>query len=428
MSLTAWLAHMFSALRHRDYRLYMLGQTVSITGTWLQTTAMAWLAYRLTGTSTWPALVTAAGILPTFFLGIWGGGVVDRWPKRHLIFFTQALFLVLALLLAVLALVGVVQPWHLIAIATCNGIVTALDLPARLAFVVDMVGREDLINAVALNSLVFNVARAVGPAAAGVLLGVFSPGMCFLLNALSYVAVLLALARMRAVGPPRLDARSGGVGSVLAACRYVVARPRLLLVLLLACAVSLFGWPFMVLLPRLADRHLGLAERGYSMLVSVTGCGALVGALCIAAFGTVERSRLFLAGGLLFTMLGLVGLSLADNQPTALVCCAGTGFGLVVFMATAQSAVQLGAAEHNRGRVLGIWSMGLSGALPLGNLLAGLAADAWEEPTVLRTQAVLCAVSALLLVLWLDRRSDLSENESSRYDPNQTTSPKPEEP
>lgn len=428
MTLVPWLTHTFRALRHRDYRLYFIGQTISFCGTWMQSTAQAWLAYQLTGTSTWPALVTAAGMLPPFFFGLWGGGIADRLPKRDLIFCTQAISLVLALLLAALDLAGVVRPWHLIAIAACNGLVTAVDLPARLAFLVDLVGRDDLVNAVALNSVLFNVARAAGPAAAGLLLEVLPPGACFLLNGVSYVAVLVALAQIRAAGAPIRGADvAGRLGAVRAAFGYVVSRPGLLLALLLAFAVSLFGWPFTTLLPRLADHHLEVGGRGYALLVSGMGCGALLGALAVAAFATPERRRPFLAAGLVLTVLSLAGLSVSDALVPAVACCAVAGVGLIVFMANAQATVQLGAAEHNRGRVLGIWSMGLSGALPLGILLAGLSADVWGEPLVLRVQAVLCAVSALLLVLWLGRRRGLPEDDPTRYDPGDRIA-QPEEP
>jgi MFS family permease len=244
-----------------------------------------------------------------------------------------------------------VRPWHLIALAACNGIVLAVDLPARLAFLVDMVGRDDLVNAIALNSVLFNVARTAGPALAGLLLEVLSPGACFLLNAVSYVAVLTALSMMRAGGQTvRGTAHPDGLGAVRAAFGHVIARPRLLLVLLLAFAVSLFGWPFLTLLPRFADHHLAVGGSGYALLASAMGCGALVGALAVAAFATPERRRAFLTAGLVLSVFSMVGLSLSRTLPPAMACCAGAGLGLIAFMANAQAAVQLGAAEHNRGR------------------------------------------------------------------------------
>src|SRR5262245_19086011 len=186
----------FRALRHRNYRLFFLGQMVSVVGSWVQLTALMWLAFRLTETSRWPALVAAAQQLPGFVLGAWGGALADRLPRRVLIIQTQTLLLVLALALAGLTFAGVATVWHLLAIAVASGVVNAVDLPARLAFLVEMVGKEDLVNAVALNSLMFNLARAAGPALGAWLLLHGGPAACFLLNALSYLAVLAALARM----------------------------------------------------------------------------------------------------------------------------------------------------------------------------------------------------------------------------------------
>lgn len=200
----------FRALRHRNYQLYFWGQFISVTGSWAQSAALTWLAYELTGESLWASLVGAMQVLPTFLLGVWGGSLADRWPKRPLIFLSQATLLLLAILLGSLVLLGQITPWHLLAIATAAGIVNALDLPARLAFVIDLVGRDDLPNAIALNSLLFNAARAVGPALSAVVFaqlgagqtGQMAAGVCFLINGLSFVAVLAALAWMHLPPPP----------------------------------------------------------------------------------------------------------------------------------------------------------------------------------------------------------------------------------
>src|SRR5262249_41633257 len=178
----------FRSLRHRNYRLYFFGQMVSLVGSWMQTTALMWLAYELTRQSLWPALVPAVQVLPTFLLGAWGGALADRWPKRSLIFLTQAAFMALALVLAGLVLARAATPWQLLAVSVGWGVIQAVDLPARLAFVMDLAGREDVVNAVALNALLFNVARAVGPAVGGALLVWLGPGPCVLVNGLSYLA------------------------------------------------------------------------------------------------------------------------------------------------------------------------------------------------------------------------------------------------
>jgi MFS family permease len=420
-----WWAVPFRALRHRNYRLYFFGQLVSVTGSWVQTTALMWLAYRLTGQSQWPALIAAAQILPTFILGAWGGALADRVSKRALIMSTQAALLLLALLLGLLVLDGHMTRWHLLALTLATGIVNAIDLPARLSFVMDMVGREDLVNAVALNSLLFNAARVVGPALGGLLLISLGPGHCFLLNGLSFVAVLAALALMDVSGtsptPPR-----PGLRALLEGWEHVAQRPGLVCLLLLTGLISLFGWPFMVLLPALADQTQGghLSEstillpddagvtagsQGYSHLLVATGCGALLAAFTLAAFASPRWRRPFLVGAVSAATVGLCGLALAHEMASVMVGCALAGYGLVLFNATSQSAVQLSTDGTNRGRVMGIWSIIICGALPLGNLLAGRAADTWGVEPVLAAQGLACLASAvaalILLVVWKRGRS-----------------------
>jgi predicted MFS family arabinose efflux permease len=392
------LAATFRSLRHRNYRLYFFGQLVSVTGTWMQMTALTWLAFDLTHKSIWPASISAAQIIPTFALGIWGGSLADYWPKRALIFITQSAFLLLALLLAGLTLSDVVTPWQLLVVAAANGLVQAVDLPARLAFVMDMAGREDLVNAVGLNSLLFNVARAFGPAMAGVLLYWVKPWACFLANALSYLAVLWALASMQIVSPPPPQIGKKARQSFVDVFRFLRRHPQLPFLILLAGSTSFFGWPFSNLLPALAHENLGSDENGYSLMLSGTGIGALAAAWMIATFGSVEHCRGHIMFGVVIVSASLVGLSRAGNLPLAIGCCAVAGFGLIQLLATTQSVVQLSTNEDNRGMIMGIWAMTLSGALPLGNLFAGPAADRWGVPQVLSVLGLSCGVAALGLL------------------------------
>lgn len=404
----SWVPTTFRALRHRNYRLYFFGQLVSLIGTWVQTTALMWLAFQWTGRSEWNALIQAAQIYPTFFLGILGGSVADRWPKRSVIFCTQAILLALALLLGALVLTGWRNEWYLLAIAGAGGVTAAVDLPARLAFVVDMVGREDLVNAVALNALVFNVARLLGPFVGGQLLAWLDAGPCFLVNGLSYVAVLTALASMRLI-ESTLPVQQPKRGSLGESMRYILARYGLLLLLLMAGAVALTGWPFLVLLPALAERRLGQPEVGYSIMLSGTGGGALVAALLIATYGSLERRRLFLAAGVLAVLAGLLGLADADKLLPAAAYCALLGCGMVLFLSTGQAVVQLTADDRNRARLMGVWSMILCGAQPTGSLLAGRAADLWGEAAALRGQALACSAAATATALALGVRAWLRE-------------------
>jgi MFS family permease len=386
----------FRALRHRNYRLYFFGQIVSLTGSWVQSTALTWLAYELTRQSRWAALVSAAQVVPTVLLGMYGGGLADRFPRRPLIFFTQSVFLVLALVLSAMASFGFATAWGLLTVALLIGVVNAVDTPARLAFVIDMVGREDLVNAIALNSLVFNIARAVGPAISAPLLAHGRSGECFLVNGLTFVAVLVALACMRLPLRPTAVHKEQPTGALVDSFRYLAQRRGLVLLVVLAGAIAFFGWPLLSLLPALSDEYLRTGRSGFAWMTSGIGAGALFGALAVASLGA-EARRGLLAAGVLLSIVSLGGLSLVPALPVAVVCCALSGGGLILFFATGQAIMQLGAGEHNRGRIMGIWLMVLSAAQPTGHLLSGVFADVWGVPWVLGMQALGIVVAAGLV-------------------------------
>jgi predicted MFS family arabinose efflux permease len=410
-----WRLDTFRALRHRNYRLYFLGQLVSFTGSWVQITALQWLTYRLTTESFWTALILTAGILPAFLLGAWGGALADRVPKRALIFVTQSAQMILALLLAALVLAGLANPWTLLFIALATGIINALDLPARLSFVTDMVGREDLVNAVALNSLMFNAARVAGPWLGSQLLGELGAGMCFLVNGLSFIAVLVGLALMDVRGDVAGPAK-GGLRTLLGGFQHLGRRPPIAILVVLTGCISACGWPFLVLLPAYAHRVLGdptavlgepmPQEHGdnYGRLLTGMGGGALLAALVLASFTDRRWRRPFLAFAVFAAAAGLILLSFARQIIPAMMCCALVGFGLVLFNATSQSIVQLSCDDDNRGKVMGVWSIVISGAIPLGNIIFGPLADSQGVAEVLREQGAGCLVSlgvvVVLLFVW----------------------------
>jgi MFS family permease len=403
-----WRLGTFRALRHRNYRLYFAGQSVSLIGTWVQTATLSWLAYDLTGQSRWPALMAAAQVLPTFLLGGWGGSLADRWPKRPLIFSCQAILLVMALVLAGVVACGAAAPWNLLLIAFLCGLVNAIDLPARLSFVIEMVGRDDLVNAVGLNSMMFNGARTIGPAVSAVLLATLGPALCFLVNGLSFVAVLAALAAMHLPAlPQQREGLAGRQGvSLRAALAYLGQRSELVLVLILSAALSFFGWPILPLLPAVADRQLAGGNAGYAMLLSTLGSGALVAALIVASFGARVRRGWLLAAGLVLLAASMAALGQCYELVPALVCTMLAGTGLILFFATSQAVMQMGSADHNRGRVMGVWSMVLSGAHPVGQTAAGLAADRWGVPAVLTTGSLgIAAAGVVVGICWVLTRS-----------------------
>lgn len=403
----------FRSLRHPNYRRYFLGQSVSFTGSWMQSAALMWLLYDRTGDVRWPSYLLVAQVGPTIVLGTWAGHLADRWPKRDLIARTQAAFLVNAVVLAVLVAGGWAAPLLVLALQLLNGVVQAIDLPTRLAFVPDLVPKADLINAVGLNAMLFNSGRAVGPAATGLLFllaaevaphvgGLTAVELgavgCFALNAVSFLAVLLALRRIEVPGLPANHAPAAG--SAWDGVRYLAGRRRLGGLVVLTFVLCAFAWPVLTLFPAYTRTRLGLAEESYSFLVSALGAGALVGALGCATFGTPARRGAFLVVGAGAAAAGLAGLAETTTGGVAVGWSGCVGFGLILFLSTGQSALQLAVPDDVRGRVMAVWAMTLSASAPAGHLLAGQLADAAGVAPVLRGMALGCAgVAAALAVL-----------------------------
>lgn len=385
----------FRAMRHRNYRLFFAGQLISLVGTWVQVTALMWLAFSLTGTSRWPALIAAAQMAPACLLGAWGGVLADRRPRRQLVLQTQLALMLLAFTLAALVASGAATVWHLLILALGIGTINAIDLPARLALLVELVGKKDLVNAVGLNSMMFNLARAAGPALGIMLLPHCGPAVCFLLNGFSYMAVLAALFCMHLATPTPAARHDDDWQALREGIRYVLGHPILRVVLPLTIVVAMFGWPILALLPAIAERLLYAGNSGYSSLLSALGVGALLAAFAIAACGSVRRRWFFLGLGVILAATGLFGLSFVPSLLLGMLCTAAVGAGLVCFFATSQAVFQLSAADTNRGRVMSIYSIVLMGATPLGNLVTGPAADRWGEPLVLRAQALLVVAAAV---------------------------------
>lgn len=372
----------FRSLRHRSYRRYFAGQIVSFVGTWMQSAALMWLMYDRTGDPRWPSWLLVAQIGPTILLGPWGGSLADRRPKRQLVSTTQTAFLLNAIALTFVVAFGLLEPPLLLSLIAINGVIQAVDLPVRLAFVPDLVPKEDLINAVGLNSLVFNSARAVGPALAGLLFllatvarPLFPNGAnpvtvgataCFALNALSFVAVLRALRGIPEPRPKASDGRSTWDG-----VRYLRDHPAMGGLVVLTFVVCGLAWPVVTVLPAYTRLQLNLNEGAYSLLLSTLGAGALGAALATATFGSVARRGAFLLLGLASAACGIVGLGLSHNEWLSGACCAATGFGLILYLSTGQSALQLAVPDAKRGRVMALWAMTLSASAPLGHLLAG---------------------------------------------------------
>jgi MFS family permease len=412
-----WLAFLrettFRSLRHRDFQLYFAGQAVSFTGTWVQSTALLWSVYTFSDHDpVWPPLVLVATIGPTLLFGAVGGALADRFAKRPLILLCQVLFLVNAALLTGLVWFDLVTPPVAVALAVMNGLVQAVDIPARLAFVPELIQKDDLVNAVGLNSLLFNLGRAVGPGLAGVVFLLVGQAcepsdvtrvgatVCFALNAISYAAVIAGLLAMRAGAPA---ARRKG-GRLSEGVQFVWRNKPLAGLLACTLAMSLFGWPLLTLFPAYTRTVLGQAEKEYSWLVSALGGGALVAALANATFGKLSLARPFVVVGSSLTAAAVFGMTFVDHLLPAAACSAVFGFGMILYLSTGQSVLQLSTPDHARGRVLALWPMTLSGGAVGGHLLCGWAAKHFPIPQVfgamgvgVGTTAAVVAVSAWAL-------------------------------
>jgi MFS family permease len=392
------------ALKSRNYQLYFAGQTVSLIGTWMTRLAMSWLVYRLTGSPVLLGLVSFCGQVPTFFLGPVAGVWVDRWNRHRTLVVTQALSMAQSFALAGLTLGGVITTRHLIVLSLAQGFINAFDMPARQSFLVQMVDdREDLPNAIALNSSMVNAARLLGPTAAGMTIAAVGEGYCFLIDGISYVAVIASLLAMR-VRPvaPRAVIRSVA-GELREGWRYVSESKAMRAILLLLALVSLVGMPYSVLMPVFAGRVLGGGPHTLGFLMAASGVGALAGAVTLAMRRTVLGlgKRISVAAALFG--VSLIGFALSRQLWLSLLLLPLTGFGMIQQMASSNTILQTIADDERRGRVMAYYSMAFQGMAPFGSLLAGWMADRIGAPGTLMIGGALCIAGAA----WF--RSRLSE-------------------
>lgn len=391
------MRHTLRSLRHRNFRLFYIGQLVSLSGTWMQSLAQAWLIYRLTDSAFMLGLASAATLLPSLVLGLYGGVLADRFSRHKLLLVAQGLAMLQALALAVLTLTGVVQPWHILSLALLLGIVQAIELPARHSFVASLVPRADLANAIGLNASLFHASRLVGPAIAGVLIVWIGEGWVFALNALTFVAVLVSLLAIRL--PQLPEAHGPRPQDLYAGLRYARDRIPIRATLSLVAAVSLLGSAAQVLLPVFAVDVYGVGAGRLGVLMSAIGAGALVGALLLAGrreSGGLERviPVAAIAMGVVLVLFAAVPVYLF-----ALPLLAVIGYCVTSVMASSNAFIQLAVPDNLRGRVMSLFSIALHGTMPLGSLAAGAAADVIGAPLTVG----LFGMALMLAVLWLGK-------------------------
>jgi MFS family permease len=374
------VARIGRALRHRNFRLYIGGQLVSLVGTWLQVVAQSWLVYRLTDS---PLLLGVAGFVgqaPVFFLAPVGGAVADRVDRRRLLLLTQSSSAVLAGVLGALTLGGHVTIGHVLVVAGLLGAVNAVDMPTRQSFVVELVGRDDLPNAIALNSTAVNAARILGPAVAGFVVAAVGEGWCFVLNGVSFLAVLVGLALIRTDRRPAGAGRRSALDEIRDAWRFVTGHPAVSAILALLGLVSVMGMPYVVLMPIFADRILGGGSRGLGILLGATGVGALAAALVLASREGARGLGRWVAAAATGFGLSLVAFSASRSFGLSVATLVLCGFFMMTHMAASHTLLQVLTPDALRGRVMAAYSMMFMGMAPFGALGAGTAADRLGAP------------------------------------------------
>jgi MFS family permease len=391
----------FRSLAVRNYRLYFFGQIVSMSGTWMQSVAQAWLVLELTGSGVALGAVTALQFLPTLLLGPWGGLIADRVDKRKLLIWTQSVSAALALGLGLLTVTHVVTLWMVYALALGLGLVTMIDMPTRQTFVMEMVGREHVTNAVSLNGVIVNASRIVGPAVAGVLIATVGVGICFLINAGSYVAVIVGLLMMRASELLRSKIASRRPGQLRAGLRYVWRTPELRTPLLLMAVVGAIAYNFSVLLPLMVRFAFHAGAGAFGGLFSVMGAGAVVGGLAVAAWG--RASRRLLAGAAIALGGFLVLAAVAPTLSFEMVAMLPIGVASTAFIAMSNSLLQLGAAPEMRGRVMGLFAVVFLGTTPIGGPLVGWIAEQLGPRAALGIAAGVTTLAGTIVFLSLRR-------------------------
>jgi MFS family permease len=393
---TPGFSHAWRALRHRNFRLFFGGQSISLVGTWMTRVAISWLVYRLTKSALLLGTVGFAGQIPTFVLAPLAGVIVDRFDRRTLLIWTQAVLMVQSILLAVLTLLHRITITEILLLSLLQGIVNAFDMPARQSFMVKMVDdKADLSNAIALNSSMVNLARLVGPALAGVLIAATNEGWCFAVDGVSFIAVIASLAMMRIPAANEARSDSSMAEQLREGWTYVAGFAPIRSILTLFALLSLMGWPFMVLMPLFAAQVLHGGPHTLGFLMGATGVGSLICALTMAMRRTVRGLTKMLPIGAAAFGVGLIGFGLSNTMWLSLPMMLLTGFGMMQGLTASNTIVQTLVDEKMRGRVMSYYSMAFMGMAPFGSLLSGTLAHAIGAPRTVILSGAACILGAL---------------------------------
>ncbi|MGQ9569627.1 MAG: MFS transporter [Thermodesulfovibrionales bacterium] len=388
----------FPAFKSREYRLFFFGQMVSLSGTWMQSVAQGWLIYSLTKSPFYLGLVAASGSLPILLFSLFGGIMADRIIKRNLLLLTQSLSIVPALSLGILTDMNLIRFWHVALFATFLGTVNAFDIPARQAFVIELVGEKNLMNAIALNSTVFHGARLIGPVIAGVTIAYLGLPACFYLNALSFTAIIFALSKMKVKSNTR-EQTGGFMRDLFEGIKFVISNRDVYRVILLISVFSLVGLPYVALLPVFAGEILKTGPQGFGFLVGATGGGAFLAGLFLSYKGDVKNKlQLMSISGICFSLFLLL-FSISRSFYLSIITLLFIGWGSVSFFATANSFVQLSVSDDLRGRVVSVYAFVFLGFAPIGNYLIGILADTLGVTEAVLLSSIICIIASGLFTM-----------------------------
>ena len=390
----------FGALAHRNFRLFFIGQGISLIGTWMQNVGEGWLILTLTNSPFYVGLTAALSSIGVLLFSLYAGVIADRTDKRRFIILMQVAFMLEAFTVSILVWTGVVAVWQVLVLATILGIASAFDIPMRQSFVVEMVGKDDLMNAIALNSSLFNAARVIGPAIAGLLIGAVGIAWCYFLNGVSYIAVITGLLMMRLPPnpqPPKTTSAWTGFREVLT---YLRNDRRVRTLMILTAILSVFGFPYIAMMPVFARDVLHRGAEGYGALTSSIGVGAVIGALAIAwsSARIRARGRLMLSGGVALGML-LILFAASRSLAVSMVLLGLAGFAMIVNNALTNTLLQTTAPDNLRGRIMGFYSFVFVGMAPFGAFLFGLVAEHVGVPATIAVGGVIVAL-AVMIAAW----------------------------
>lgn len=365
------VARSFPALAHANFRYFWLGQCVSLIGTWMQSAGQAWLVLVLTNSAFKLGAIGAMQFTPILLFSLFAGVLIDRFPKRTILIWTQTISALLALALAVLVLTDQIQYWHLLILAGLLGTTNAIDVPTRQSFMVDLVGKEDLMNAVALNSSIFNLARIVGPALAGIMMQWLGAGWCFAINAVSFIPVIMGLFMIKVAAQASIPVHKGTFAEIGDGLRYIKAKPVLFWTLITVGVLNVFGMNTTVIIPVMARSSLGLGAAGYGWLVSSQGFGSLIGALLVAVRSRTGPAPTLIRAAAIGASSLLILLGFTHTLPWVMVLWAFFGFVMILCFTNSNSTMQMKSDDAFRGRVMSVYALVMGGTSPFGNLIAG---------------------------------------------------------